>query len=579
MIKRKPIPELVPHKIKIANAGILSKSFATGKDNFTRVREGQNYHIQMHFNEDVGPNVLVMLHTNISTSYDDYDKWRLVPFTKVSDRFYETYVQIKGSGIFKMKIKYSLDNGESWFWDSGPFGYLFAEPKNSESARIYTLIPNQSGTYNDWKEKLVKIKAMGFNFVHLLPLTAMDGSRSPYSAKYLFKPDDQYNNPGDTRENIEQFEEFVEEAKRLELGLCIDLVVNHVGVTSQIAITNPNWIQPDSTEDDGLKRAGWGDHNLWYKWEDLLLINYDHPNKRVKREIWEYMKDYVLFWANYAAYTNGMVRLDNFHSSNSGFISFVMHHLRKEFPNILILAEFFAGEDRIKQVTLDLGLNLLLTTSWSAKFTPQVRSHLKYLHQMYGKMRYFYPINSHDSGTPAEEFCDVRSTLPRYVIAALYSVGYTGMVQGVEYGAPHKVPFINQNANLKFDTGIDYTDFISKVNSIMMSYKEFKTGSNLLFVDRGHDAILSAVRSGTAPDNQDEESSENYLGFLLLANLDSNQEQSIELHFNTFKMKFQDPSHVKMDELLMGYSTEVNAQEPVYITLKPCESKVFKILK
>jgi len=91
--------------------------------------------------------------------------------------------------------------------------------------RLYTLIPIVSGTITEWSSKLAQIKQMGFDTVHLLPLTTLDTSRSPYSAKDLFSVEPRYVTGGAAGDGLAELEQFVETARSLEIRLCFDLVL------------------------------------------------------------------------------------------------------------------------------------------------------------------------------------------------------------------------------------------------------------------------------------------------------------------------------------------------------------------
>ena len=120
---------------------------------------------------------------------------------------------------------------------------------------MYTLIPAVSGTISDWIDMLPHIAGLGFNAIHILPMTSLDVSESPYSAYDLFSIDSAYNGHNN-RDGFTLFEKFVEKAQELGIRLCFDLVLNHIGIRSKMAHMCPEWIVPDKSEKDGLKRSG-----------------------------------------------------------------------------------------------------------------------------------------------------------------------------------------------------------------------------------------------------------------------------------------------------------------------------------
>lgn len=80
----------------------------------------------------------------------------------------------------------------TWIHDPIPDAWVLVDPPQVDHMRLYTLIPSVSGSIADWAADLKRIRDMGFNTVHLLPLTVLDTSQSPYSARELFDIDPMY---------------------------------------------------------------------------------------------------------------------------------------------------------------------------------------------------------------------------------------------------------------------------------------------------------------------------------------------------------------------------------------------------
>lgn len=173
--------------------------------------------------------------------------------------------------------------------DTVPDAWILIDPPQVDGLRVCVLIPNVSGTVSDWKADLKRIGALGFNAVHLLPITTLEASESPYAAGDLFGIDPRYLTGDASDGGFRQFEEFVAEAKALKMSLCFDLVLNHVGVHSKMAHRAPDWIVPDESRPDGLRRARYWSGDGWRTWDDLVLIDYEHPSEAVRSEICAYM--------------------------------------------------------------------------------------------------------------------------------------------------------------------------------------------------------------------------------------------------------------------------------------------------
>ncbi len=558
-ISRREVPELTTRQSHVGKAGTLRRSFPTGPGEYFRIYNDEPLHLEVELLKEL-TNLTLVLHTNL----DNYDgEWQEFEFEQIGPARYAVDIPNGKCGLFRFKVRYTLDGGKNWYWDRVPYSEVIVDPAGAACVVMYTMIPTVSGHIGQWKEQLHHIREMNFNAVHLLPVTRMGESESPYAADDLFSLDESYLDPSDERPGLDQFEDFVETAKSLGIRLCLDLVLNHVNVASRIARSCPGWIVADKSEPDGLRRAGCWHKNQWIKWRDLALINFDHPQRKVKADIWQYMTDYALFWSNYADYTGGMLRFDNLHSSHEGFITECTRAIRRDFPDIILLAEFFSDLPTLERKVPLWSLNLLLANPWEYRFAPQLREYLLFLHEVSGKLRHFAPITSHDTGSPSQEFGSPESTLARYFIMALYATGQTGIVQGVEYAVPQKVEFIGRGSDLLSHTEPVYAPFIGRVNDLLIRYKTFANSGNILFVDCGHNAILAAVRYGKCCGEND---------FLLLANLDLHNHHSIELNLAALEPNLPMPLHSLLDE------EHLELHDPIlHLTLGPSGVKAFEM--
>jgi len=442
-ITHRPIPVLpaCPRARSIVND--IRRSYPTGRQEFSRAFSGSPLELTVSTGEQFPANLQATLVTTINAGFGT--EWIEVPFVRTNDKTFTCRIVPSRPGLYSLWARFSIDNGATWIHDPTPDAWVLVDPPQVDQMRLYTLIPSVSGTIADWSQELKKIKEMGFNTVHLLPLTTLDTSLSPYAAKDLFDVDPSYLAVGTGREGLAQLEEFIENARNLEIRLVFDLVLNHIGTDSNMVKKAPEWIVPDPASSDGLRRARYWSDKGWLPWNDLVLIDYEHPSQRIRSDIWTYMTEYALFWAKYANETNGFVRFDNLHSSDKGFVDAVARALHTEYPKVGIIAEYFTDAGTLLGSIPKWGLNLILATPWDSRFVPQLRDYLKYLHSVSEHVRFFMPITSHDSGSPAQEFGAVESTIPRYIAAALLGTGATGITQGVEWGMKERINFIGKN--------------------------------------------------------------------------------------------------------------------------------------
>ena len=178
----------------------------------------------------------------------------------------------------------------------------------------------------------------------------------------------------------------------------------------------------------------------------------------------------------------------------------------------------------ILSISLQGGINLLMATPWFSSYAANLRDFIGFVHREYNQIRYLFPINSHDSGSPAQEYGSAQATVPRYTVSLLLGTGYAGTTQGVEYGLEKKIKFIGRQKKLELSAhtwGLDFSDFFSTVHAIVETNPLFQCGGNIQFIDHGHPAALGAWRfDPKQPQN----------GFLVIANLDTNNEQTLKVN-------------------------------------------------
>ena len=554
------IPALSAGPVGTGLPDTLSRSFQTGRQNFSRINKGENLHLIVTFKHP-HPASAVTLFTNINKQQD---AWYELPFEQIDNRRFQIYIKCARAGRYCFRVKYTLD-GRKWLWDCVPFSHIMVDPCLHSTITTYTLVTPSAGKISDWTKILPHVKELNCNVLHLLPVTTMGISEAPYAAKDLFSIDPAYLNPGSGDDGITQFSKFTDEVAKHDMHLCVDLVFNHVSDDSNIAKLRPEWMQPDEKETDGFRRAGWQAGEVWHKWENLVLLDYDHPDAKIRKELWDYMCHYGLFWAEFAARTKGMIRLDNLHSSNQAFMEHILGEIRKVYPDIIIFAELFTDTATSSELVWKYGLDLMLATPWEHHFVPQLRKYLQEVHKRDERTPHILPITSHDSGTPAQEFGSAEATIPRYVISALMGCGATGLVQGVEYGLPQKIHLVGLRPIPDYKTGHNFTRLIAKVNRIMEENKVFQAGENIKFIDGGHDAIMAAHRFDPVKMNDE---------FLVLCNLDIFKQQSISIDL---LKQMPDCKILSLEDLLSGKTIKPE-NGSLEITMDPSSAMVLKII-
>lgn len=563
-IEHRQIPVLPERPRAHPIATQISRSYPVGRESFSRACQCRTLALTITSQSPLPDQVQVNLVTTLNSK--EADEWTTIPFERADPRTLKCSIVPQHTGLHSFRAEYSLDHGVTWLRDTVPDACILIDPPQMDGLCIYSLIPTVSGTIADWKEDLKRIREMGFNSVHLLPLTTLDTSQSPYAARDLFDIDHSYLMDGSRQAGLLQLEEFIDEARSLGIRLVFDLVLNHVGINSTLARRAPDWIVPDQDQPDGLRRARYWSDQGWRNWDDLVLINYEHPSEYIRSEIWDYMSDYALFWAKYASYTGGFIRFDNLHSSNPDFIQAVTGKLHGEYPGVGVVAEYFTDDQTLLRNTPRWGLNLILATPWNYRFVPQLREYLAYIHRVSRHLRYFMPITSHDSGSPAQEFGSADSTMPRYVAAALLGTGVTGIPQGVEFGEAERINFIGRKPKMAYPAEPKFAKFIGRVNSILADYPAFRCGENCRFVDGGHPAIIAAFRRDIGTDA---------FGYLVVCNFDTQNPQRITVDL-TATLGSDGP--FTCSELISGQSQSF-PNPRLELLLPPCGVQVLQFFR
>jgi hypothetical protein len=560
-IQHRRIPVLPQRPRAHPIAGQIRRSYPVGRQSFSRACQGETLTLNITTQDPLPDNVQASLVTTLNSN--DGNTRNTVPFARDDERTLVCRITPKRPGLHSFRAEFSLDKGVTWLRDTVPDAWVLIDPPQVDGLRLYTLIPTVSGTVTDWKTDLKRIREMGFNAVHLLPVTTLDKSESPYAARDLFAIDPSYLVEGSRQDGLSQLEEYIDEARALNIRLCFSLVLNHVGVHSTMSHRAPDWIVPDHNQPDGFKRARYWSNQGWLTWNDLILINYEHPSEAIRSEIWAYMTDYALFWAKYANDTGGFVHLDNLHSSDPDFVGALTEALHSEYPKVGLLAEYFTDETTLLKTGPQWGLNLILATPWNYRFVPQLREYLNYIHRISEDIRYFMPITSHDSGAPAQEFGSADSTVPRYVAAALLGTGATGIPQGVEFGEKERINFIGRKPKMLVPAEPRFARFIGQINAILAENSAFRCGNNCQFFDDGHPAVIAAFRRDTGMQA---------FGFLVVCNFDTRSPQRIVVNLASV-LKTDGP--FPCDELLSG-ETKIFPQPRLELLLPPCAAQVLR---
>ena len=129
-------------------------------------------------------------------------------------------------------------------------------------------------------------------------------------------------------------QKLAEDAKKYDIEIVLDFVVNHVGYGSKLVEEKPDWFHPAKTIED------WNDLKQLTEREvhGLPDLNQDNP------EVYQYIMDASQKWLNLPNIAG--YRLDAVKHVGLDFWTKFNTTLRSEHPNMMLLGEYFDGDPK-----------------------------------------------------------------------------------------------------------------------------------------------------------------------------------------------------------------------------------------
>ncbi|MFR9649469.1 MAG: alpha-amylase family glycosyl hydrolase [Rikenellaceae bacterium] len=156
-------------------------------------------------------------------------------------------------------------------------------PEWSYSAVLYEMNVRQltpEGTLSAAAEKLQFLKNIGITAIWLMPIYPIGEEARKGSLGSYYSIRD-YCAVSDELGGMEQFEKFLQEAKKLGLRVILDWVANHTA-------RDARWVSEQS--EDWYERDVDGSPLVPWDWSDTAKLNYDNP------AVWQAQVDSMKFW-------------------------------------------------------------------------------------------------------------------------------------------------------------------------------------------------------------------------------------------------------------------------------------------
>jgi starch synthase (maltosyl-transferring) len=207
--------------------------------------------------------------------------------------------------------------------------------------RSCTREPGKQGTFKDCEARFPYISKMGFDVLYLPPIHPIGRTnRKGKNNQPAALPEDTgspwaigaaeggHKSIHPRLGTLEGFREFVAKAQEEGLEVALDIAFQCAPDHPYVK-EHPEWFRwrPDKT----IQYA----ENPPKKYEDIYPINFETENWQ---ELWTELKDVMLFWIDQGV---KIFRVDNPHTKSFQFWEWVIKEIKKEYPEVLFLAEAF----------------------------------------------------------------------------------------------------------------------------------------------------------------------------------------------------------------------------------------------
>ena len=363
------------------------------------------------------------------------------------------------------------------------------------------------GTFKDVEALLPRISDMGFDVLYLPPIhpigTAHRKGKNNSVACQPGEPGVPYGIGSELGGHdaihpelgtVEDFKHLIAIAANYGMEVAMDLAIQ-CSPDHPWAKDHPEWFKkrPDGT----IQYA----ENPPKKYQDIYPVYFETDDWQ---NLWEELKRVLLVWASWDV---RIVRVDNPHTKPFIFWEWVIAEVKKEFPDMLFLAEAFTRP----KVMQELGKR-----GYAQSYTYYTWRNSKYELEQYmteltqGEMKYYYRPNfwptTHDINPYSLQGGHEPQFLLRFFMAATLSSNYG--IYGPSFELMEHVPFPNKEEYLNsekyeirlwdWDKTNKLTYLITLVNRLRHENAALQTTNNLTFCTVNDDAIMAYLKvSGT----------------------------------------------------------------------------------
>ena len=290
---------------------------------------------------------------------------------------------------------------------------------------------------------------------------------------------------------IDDFDALVRTADEHEIDIALDFAIQCSADHPWLS-EHPEWFnrRPDGT----LKYA----ENPPKKYQDIYNVNFDCEDWR---GLWHALRDVVRYWADHGV---RIFRVDNPHTKPLAFWEWLIAEMRREYPEIIFLAEAFTRAAMMRQLA-KVGFNQSYTyftwknSKW--ELTDYVTELATSGMQQYYRPNFF--VNTPDILTAELQQGGPPKFASRLVLAATLSPSY-GIYSGFESfeRTPVRIGSEEYDHSEKYelkDRSLQgpLLALISRVNTIRRDNEALQHLDNITFLTTENDALIAyAKRTG-----------------------------------------------------------------------------------
>lgn len=324
--------------------------------------------------------------------------------------------------------------------------------------RLYNLFPLLAGPVARWGDELPRIAAMGFDWIYLNPFHYPGFSGSLYAVKDFTKLHPELD---DGRVPDAQLADFLAAARRHDVSVMMDLVINHASKDAVLVSEHSDWFARNP--DGSLKSPGAVDPDDPTKiteWGDLAEIDYSDPTRH---------PDQINHWSrlvgHYASLGFSGFRCDAAYQVPAELWNGIIAAARSRFPDLHFAAETLGcTPDQVKALR-QAGFDTLFNSAkWWDFRAP-------WLLEQYDTLRAIAPSiafpESHDTARLAAEMAgkgDVEAWARLMALfTACFSAGWM-MPMGYEWGYRTRLDVVATRPTDREVPLYDLSAFITALN-------------------------------------------------------------------------------------------------------------------